>query len=50
MSLWKMTLIGQWSCLLLAHDFHIETVHYPLPKPLPRGFDRAPLASRELCP
>ena len=48
-SLWKMTLIGQWSCLL-AHDSHIETVHYPLPKPLPRAFDRAPLASRALCP
>ena len=37
------------SCLL-AHDSHIETAHYPLPKPLPRGFDRAPLASRALCP
>ena len=42
-------LIGQWSCLL-AHDSHIETVHYPLAKPLPRGVGHTPLASRALCP
>ena len=30
---------------------NLETArHYPVPKPLPRGFDRAPLARRELCP
>ena len=45
----QMTLKGQWSCLL-AHYSHIETVHYPLPTLLPRGFDRAPLANCALCP
>ena len=35
---------------LLVHDSHIETVHYPLAKPLPRGVGHTPLASHALCP